>query len=206
MSARRQLMIGVVLSLVWAGAFVVGVDRESLYPALGGVAAVVVAVVLWLKPGLRSVSSAQGRHVLVGAVVGIAVGVGSVVATHLGDRLFAAVLPGLGHDIERLQRLAGVTPSRLALVVVIAVAEELLWRTLVLDALRQLGLRDPVAVSVAALVYAASQVGPGSPWLVVAAFGCGLLWGALRWRVGLAAAIAAHLVWTLAILGLVPLR
>ena len=206
MSAGRHLAIGVVLSLVWAVAFVVGVDRESLYPALGGVAAVVVVVVLWLTQGFRTFLSPPGRGLIVGVAIGTVVGVGSVVATHLGDRLFAEILPGLGDDIARLQRLAGITPSRLAIVVVIAVAEELLWRWLVLDALRQLGLRVPVAVGVAALVYAASQVGPGSPWLVVAAFGCGILWGALRWRVGLSAAIAAHLVWTLTILGIFPLR
>jgi len=202
MSPHGHLVVGATLSLAWAAAFVVGVDRAALYPTRGGVAAVVVVVVVRLAPTLRSAPWSPGRAALFGLVVGV----GSVVATHVGDRLLAPLLPGLGDDIARLQLLAAVTASRLAVVVLIALAEELLWRGLILDALRQLGMRAPVAVGVAALVYAASQLGPRSPWLVVAAFGCGLLWGALRWRIGLPAAVAAHLVWTLAILGLVPLR
>jgi membrane protease YdiL (CAAX protease family) len=107
--------------------------------------------------------------------------------------------------VGRLQRLAGVTPARLALVVLIAVAEELLWRGLLFDALRQRGVRPLVAVSLSALVYAGSQLGPRSPWLCVAGLGFGVLWGVLRLRAGMWAAVVAHLVWSLAILGALPL-
>ena len=44
---------------------------------------------------------------------------------------------GLGADVAILYGVAAVTPARLAVVVVIAVAEELLWRGVLLDALQQ---------------------------------------------------------------------
>jgi membrane protease YdiL (CAAX protease family) len=202
MTPMTQLALALGLSLVWAVAFLVGVDRDAFYPFLGGVAVVVVATALatmssWRRPSGRGLAPSIG--------VGLAVGVVTVVMTHVGFALLGGVLPGLADDVTRLQRLAGVTLPRLGLVVLIAVAEELLWRGLLHDALRQLGLRPFVAVPVSAVVYAASQMGPRSPWLLVAGLGCGVLWGALRVRVGLASAIAAHLVWTLAILGALPL-
>lgn len=214
MTAKTQLALALVLSLVWAVAFVVGVDRDAFYLFLGVVAAVVVVVVVVVvpivagampsMPSLPSLRAAWPRPG--GIVIGLGVGVVTVVLTHVGYRVLSGSLPGLVEDVARLHRLAGVTPSRLGLVVLIAVAEELLWRGLLLDALRQLALRPLVAVSASALIYAASQVGPRSVWLGVAGLGFGVLWGALRLRAGLAAAVAAHLVWTLAILGLVPLQ
>lgn len=58
----------------------------------------------------------------------------------------------------------------------------------------------------AAGIYAAAQVGAGSPWLVAVAFSFGVVFSvctALRdgrlWT-----AVVAHLCWTPAVLGLVP--
>lgn len=206
MSPHRQLTTALVLSLTWAIAFVVGVDRDAFYPFLGAVAVVVVlvAVAVGGASGATSPRPAWWPPLLQ-LMLGLVVGAVTVAVTHVGYRAVDGALPGLVDDVARLQRLAGVTPSRLVLVVLIAVAEELLWRGLLLDALRQMGLRPLVAVSVSALVYAGSQLGPRSPWLCVAGLGFGALWGGLRLRFGMWAAIVAHLVWTLAILGALPL-
>lgn len=202
MTAKTQLALALALSLVWAVAFVVGVATDAFYPLLGTVAALVIVVA---TPALVSAwAGATWRSCAVQVAAGAVVGIVTVFLTHVGYDLCAGRLPGLVEHVARLQRLAAVTPARLGLVVVIAVAEELLWRRGLLDALRQLGVRPVVAVGVSSLVYAGSQLGPGSPWLVLAGVGFGVLWGALRLRAGLWAAVVAHLVWTLAILGLVP--
>jgi membrane protease YdiL (CAAX protease family) len=138
----------------------------------------------------------------------------TVVATHVGYGIIGASVPSLAEDVWRLHQVAAVTPERLGLVVFIAVAEELLWRGLLLGALRRMGWSMVLAVLSSAFVYGLAQVGPRSPWLVVAACGLGVVWGALRWSGGpsggasggLWRAIVAHLVWTIAILGVVPLH
>ena len=61
------------------------------------------------------------------------------------------------------------------------------------------------AVVLAAAAYSAGHVASGSPLLVGAAFGLGLLWGALFLATrSLAAAIACHATWELLSAVLVP--
>lgn len=203
MTPTWRVVLALILSVVWAVAFVVAVDRDALYPILGAVAAIVVLIVWATDAGVRAALRPGVRDI----IVGVAVGVVSVLVTHAGFAIVAPELPTLVADVERLQRVASVTPARLGVVVLIAVAEELLWRGLLLDALRQRGLGPVPAVVSAAVVYGLSQVGPRSAWLVVAGVAFGVVWGGLRLRSGaLWMPVVAHVLWTLGILGIVPLR
>ncbi len=224
-AAAGHGVVAFVVSVVWGVAFVVAVDNDALYSVVGSVAAVAVAVVLWRHPALRVELRGQGNvgrpfgamraagpaDAIVDVAVGLAVGVALVVGTHVGFRVMTPLFPSLGDDVARLYRVAAVSPARLVAVVVIAAAEEVVWRGLLLDALRRRlpegagPLWPTVAVVGSALVYAAAQVGPRSAWLLVAAVAMGILWGAMRlWR-SLWMPLASHLVWTLAILGGAPL-
>ncbi len=218
MSPRHQIVASLVLSGLWAVAFLVAVSIDSVYPVLGGVAGVVVmfSIVASVRrarsAGVSWWSTLRPRSLVVG--LGVLVGLLTVAATHVGYRLIGASIPSLADDVERLQQVAAVTPHRLGLVVVIAVAEELIWRGLLLGALRRVGWSTIMATVSSACIYGLAQVGPRSLWLVVAACGLGVVWGALRCvggpsggpSGGLWRAIVAHLLWTIAILGVVPLR
>ena len=207
------LASSLVLSLLWAATFVVAVAHDRLYPLLGTMAVLVAVVSLLVAPALRR-QLLLLRPRVVDVAVGAGFGVVLVLATHVGFTLMSPHLPGLGADVAILYRVAAVTPARLAVVVVIAVAEELLWRGLLLDALQQrtgptgrVAGVDAAAVLGAAVVYGAAQAGPRSAWLVLAGVGLGTVWGLMRVRSrGLWMPIAAHLVWTLTILGAWPLQ
>ena len=205
------LASSLVLSLLWAATFVVALEQDRLYPLLGTVAVLVAVLSLLVAPSLR-------RQLLcpraVDVVLGAGFGIVLVLATQVGFTLMSPHLPGLGADVAVLYGVAAVTPARLAVVVVIAVAEELLWRGVLLDALQQrtgpawrVAGVDVAAVVGAAVVYGAAQAGPRSVWLVLAGVGLGTVWGLMRVRSrGLWMPIAAHLVWTLTILGAWPLQ
>lgn len=205
------LASSLLLSLLWAATFVVAVAQDRLYPLLGTMAVLVAVVSLLVAPALR-------RQLLRPRVVDVAVGAGFgvvlVLATQVGFTRMSPYLPGLGADVAILYRVAAVTPARLVVVVVIAVAEELLWRGVLLDALQQrtgpawrVAGVDVAAVVGAAVVYGAAQAGPRSVWLVLAGVGLGTVWGLMRVRSrGVWMPIAAHLVWTLTILGAWPLQ
>ncbi len=201
MNAYTRLAVGVALSIVWAVVFVVGVDREALYIFVSPVAIAAIAASLlisrWQPPDTLV------RHI----VVGLAVGALLVVGTHVGFFVMNDMFDSLGGDVARLYGVAAVTPERLALVVAIASAEELLWRGLVHDALMDImPTRPAVAVALGTLLYAVSQVGPQSGWLLLAAFLLGALWAVMRVATrSLVPSLVAHLVWTLSILGAVPL-
>ncbi|MBK8172028.1 MAG: CPBP family intramembrane metalloprotease [Sandaracinaceae bacterium] len=85
------------------------------------------------------------------------------------------------------------------------IAEEIVWRSVVQDALvNRIGLRWGVVV--AAVLYAVSLAPLGSPVLILVALLCGLTWSVLRaTTASLLAPIVAHLVWDLMVLFLVPL-
>jgi membrane protease YdiL (CAAX protease family) len=205
------LASSLLLSLLWAATFVVALEQDRLYPLLGTVAVVVTVLSLLVAPSLR-------RQLLRPRAVDVALGAGFgivlVLATQVGFTRMSPHLPGLGADVAVLYGVAAVTPARLAVVVVIAVAEELLWRGVLLDALQQrigpawrVAGVDAAAVVGAAVVYGAAQAGPRSVWLVLAGVGLGTVWGLMRVRSrGLWMPIAAHLVWTLTILGAWPLQ
>jgi membrane protease YdiL (CAAX protease family) len=196
-------------SLIWGVAFFVGRLTGQVHAALVPVALVLLVVVVARDPDRGRRWWAVPPSVLVGdVVVGVVVGVASVLFTHAAFPPLRALFPSLGTELVALTALAGATtPTALVATAVVALAEEALWRG-AMD--RALVGRLPVGarVVVVAVVYGLAQAGAGSGWLVVAAVGLGALWhGLVVGRGGrLVAAVVAHLVWTLGILGFWPLR
>ena len=87
----------------------------------------------------------------------------------------------------------------------VILGEELVWRGLVQTELgRRFGTVQGVVL--AAGLYTLVQVPVGSLVLLLAAFACGLIWGALRAGThSLVAVVVAHLLWDMIILLWVPL-
>ena len=100
--------------------------------------------------------------------------------------------------------LVPFSAAALPLIVLIATAEELLWRGLFLTALA----RAPAAaaIAIAALAYGIGQLG-GAPLLGVIALLFGVLWGLeAKLTKGLTAPLISHVMWTTTILGVFPLE
>jgi membrane protease YdiL (CAAX protease family) len=114
--------------------------------------------------------------------------------------------PGLARDTAQLYAKldSGGHAWRALLLLPIVVGEEIVWRGLVQGALaRRFGATATVLV--AALVYAAAHAPIGSSVLVLAALGCGVVWGALRANTAsLVAPIVAHVVWDVVLLFVAP--
>jgi uncharacterized protein len=144
------------------------------------------------------------REVGMGAATGVAMLVGAHVAVDVGTR----AVPSLAGAIDTLVALFAAASTRAGpwtapLVLWIAAAEELIWRTpLDVDAPGRAR-----AIAVSTLLYAGAQAGGGQPLLIAAATGCGAVWAALTsWRGSSTASIVAHLVFTPGVLFVWPLR
>ncbi len=141
-----------------------------------------------------------------GALVGAASGIATVGATHLIFNWAGA--DSTLHDAAAClyAAVAAVPRAALGIAVVLLVvgAEEVVWRGLALDALRELGAVGAVAGT--ALWYALPMVIAGEGWLALAAMALGLTWAALRLLTGtFMSAYVAHATWTLGILFVWPL-
>jgi membrane protease YdiL (CAAX protease family) len=87
----------------------------------------------------------------------------------------------------------------------IIVAEELVWRGVVFEALRR---RFPLlpAILLSTALYAAGHAPVGSPLLVALCLLCGVFWTALRaWTGGLLACLLCHMIWDVLVFALRPL-
>lgn len=145
----------------------------------------------------------RGRDWLLGAGVGLAM----ALVTGPAYRLVAGLVPALQPEVLRLYGQMALTERPLALppLFAVVVLEELVWR----GAAFRLGFATSAWATalVATLLYAAAQGGLLSPVVVLVALTCGGAWSALRLRTGgLAAPIACHGVWNLAIFVLFPLE
>jgi len=146
-----------------------------------------------LRPSVRTVG------------VGLAAGLVMVALTHVAFAVVATLLPEVRAATVRLFDLlnvGGFSPAaRAGLVVVIASCEEVIFRGALLGPpgapRRVLGL---------AAIYALAMATLGSGLLLVCAFVCALLWGALRVATrSLVAPILAHVVWDLGVLVVWPI-
>ena len=148
--------------------------------------------------GTRALMRPSGRALVVGLVVGLLM----VVATHAAFALLAAMLPSARAATIELLALLNVggfsAPARAGLIAVIASSEEVLFRGALLD-----NRRSALAL---ATVYALMMLPLGSGLLIACAFGCAIVWGALRVATrSLIAPIAAHVAWDLGVLVAWPL-
>jgi len=146
----------------------------------------------------------ERRHVL----TGVAAGTLMTVATYLLYPVFVSIAPGLPGTTRGLYALfnTGWAPLRLALLPLIILGEELVWRGLVQGVAEQ-RFGKAASVLLAAFVYGAAHLPAATPLLAGVAVCCGLYWGGLRAAThSLVPALIAHVIWDTAVMVAFPLQ
>jgi hypothetical protein len=170
-----------------------------------GMTAVVVGlgVLVTRWHALRELLRPRPKPILIGLAAGLLL----VLATHLSYGPISVVAPFVKTGTAQLY-LENASRPRLAfglLLVPIAIAEEVVWRGAVQAALTA-RFGSAVAVLGGAALYAVCHAPIGAPVLMIAALGCGLVWGVLRaTTAGLVAPILAHVLWDEILLFIAPL-
>jgi hypothetical protein len=147
------------------------------------------------------------------AVLGLGAGAALVLATHLLYGLAVRLVPDLPGVVRQLYAELQAAPGPLAalpLTAVVVLAEEVVWRGLLVDELlARLGDAPPrraALLAAATLLYAVPHLVAGIPVLLLAALALGAVWTTLRLATGgLGAPLLSHLVWSAAVFALWPL-
>lgn len=202
-AASRGLPLALCGAAVALWFALMGRFGPGIYTLMGPFALAVSALVAlvfrrrlaeWLRPTRR------------GVAVGLLVGVGMTLATYPVYALAAALYPPLRGEVAVLYGAAhgARLAEALGWVLVIIVAEELLWRGALLDALAPLVSPRP-AMALSLLTYCVAQAGTGS-WIVTAlALVCGTLWTLQRHLTrSVLSSLIAHLIWTPTVILLLP--
>lgn len=192
------LQLGLAATALWAAAFAIG-SRVGM--TLQALALVSVAVVLAVARAIDLRPLLQPRRS--DLLIGVGVGLGSIGATLALYPVLRALVP-IAEPVRAFYALVPFSAAGLPLILLVASAEELLWRGLFLSALR----RSPVAAAIAisALAYGIGQLG-GAPLLGAVALVFGVIWGIeAKLTNGLVAPLISHVMWTTAIFGVFPLE
>ena len=176
----------------------------GMWPAIGSVALILGVLTMRFDfETCRQLLRPSWKRLALGFIVGGLM----TVATHLMYPVFARIIPQVGVDTVHLYeafRMPSMWTATLCLGPVI-LGEELVWRGVVQTELgRRFGTVQSVVLS--AFLYTLVQVPVGSPALLLTAFACGSIWGALRARTGsLVSGLVAHILWDVVILLWLPL-
>lgn len=166
--------------------------EPNMYPLLGGYAALVSAVILGTDATTRSLLVFDRRSV--GS--GLAVAAVMVAGTHLSFALATALHPEIAADVQGDYAATDIAGnwSVVPMVMMIVIAEELLWRGALME---HLGRTTTQKAALSVALYVAVQVVTGT-WVIVAlALVCGVLWTAQRlWARSLVSPLVTHLIWT----------
>ena len=178
---------------VWLTA-TMSAGQLGLWPAIGSVAVALGLIVLGVD-GARSrlLLRPTLKLVLLGFVAGAAMAAATYLLYPISVRLF----PFLAGDTAQLYAAFRGPSHALASAALFPVilGEELVWRGAVQGTLVQ-RFGSARGIVLAAALYALVHAPTGSPVLVAAARGCGLVWGALRTSSGsLVPTLVAHLLW-----------
>lgn len=183
----------------WCAGFL-WVGRGGSWLPLAALALATAALQVVAEPAARARLAPSPRRL----AIGLGAGLLQIVATLLLYGPAARLVPGLREATLQLYAVLGGTGlgplAAAALVGLVVLAEELVWRGALLE-----GAGGARLLALSAL-YAACHAPSGSPLLVAVAFACGLYWGALRLATGsVFAAAIAHLLWDAVLLGGWPL-
>lgn len=202
MGSRVTPTLVVAASMIAWAAVLASFDRQEVIPPLAVCAGAILALLLWLDRG----ALLSTEHVSVRAVaVGLSVGVLMTALTYPAYDLAVQLIPALEEAVRAEYSRTGLAGrySVLPLLVVIDVAEEVLWRGSVLERMPAATDRRKVLVSVG--TYVACQAALGSWVVVVIAAGCGTIWVLERIHTrSLLAPLLSHLIWTLTVMVLHP--
>jgi membrane protease YdiL (CAAX protease family) len=169
-----------------------------------GSAAILLGTMMLLTTSGAAVRQ-QLRPSLLRLGIGIAAGCVMIAVTQLAFPLAVQWVPQIAPSTATLYGVFGVaTPLKLAVMILVILGEEIVWRGVVQSALMaKVGPR--AAVVLGAIAYAGAHGPVGSPLLVVVALCCGLYWGALRAITkSLIPSLVAHVLWDLTVLVFVP--
>ena len=200
---RRDIAIVVVATLLFAGALALR-QYLNVWATIGGSSLLLVITAL---SGRAALPVFGKRGAAFDVFFGLA-GAGLLaLATHALYPLAADLIPGLGAQVDHLYADLRDWPGplyALPLLMLAVIAEELVWRGVLM---RQLRWRKSfVAVIIATAAYAIPQVFSGSWVLVAAAVGCGFIWTAMRaYTGGITAPALCHAGWNLVAFVFLPL-
>jgi uncharacterized protein len=198
-----------------------GADPVALVAVVAWIAGAAIAASLGLWSGMGTTAVVVGLGVLVTRwqalremlrphptpiLIGLSAGLLMALATHLSYGPISALVPFVKTGTAHLYLENASRPRSFGLLLVpIAIAEEVVWRGAVQTTLTA-RFGTAVAILAGAALYAACNAPTGAPVLIIAALGCGLVWGALRaTTAGLVAPILAHLLWDEVLLFVAPL-
>lgn len=189
----------VVLALVgWILLF--RMSSEGIWPrtwlvavALSGYSVAVLAATNRLRPAFEPYGPEP-------VLAGLGMGVGWLVATHVGHKVMCRFIPGFLDQVSDLYSLRAGDRVRTIVgpVTAMGIAEELLFRGV---------LQARIGLAGAVVVYTLVQLVAANWALLMAGALCGVVWGSLTWWQGsLVAPVIAHVVWTGALTFVWPLR
>ena len=177
---------------------------------------------VWLTTGLAAVFSLGACLYVYGAdlkrlavpharevCLGIACGVLMAGLTQLAYPIAKAVLPSLSVWVEPLYDNLRQPPGpflALPILFLVVIAEECVWRGLLIDMLQR-RYSDSHTVLLSTALYAVPHLCSGSWLLMAVVLVCGVIWSRLRVMTGsLMVPLLTHLIWDLGVFVLFPLE
>ena len=194
------VVIGAVALAFGAWVVLFGRGRDDIWPRTWAIAGVLIVYSVGSLALLGELGDAVGDVGPADAAAGAAVGVGWLVATHVGHAVLCRLIPSFVEQVRDLYGLGVGQPAWRVIgpILAMAAAEELLFRGVVQS---QWGFAAGV------VVYTAVQLVERKWALTLAGFLGGVVWGGLYlWTDSLLAAVVAHAVWTVSLTLVWPLR
>lgn len=141
--------------------------------------------------------------------LGIGAGLAMAIATHVLYPVGVALVPGLEREVEALYAELHAPPgprAAIPILLLVVLAEELVFRGLLVAILARWGMKPAATVVVATALYAVPQLAGGEPVLIALALVCGAVWTWQRVISGtIWAPLITHTLWDLIVFVLVPL-
>jgi hypothetical protein len=180
-------------------------SRLGLWAGTGVAGAVGLSAAMWhALPGLAELLRPTPRSVGLGVLGGVLM----ALLTHLLYPLAASWVPDVADQALVLYHRLDSPPGRVAalpIVLLVVLAEELVWRGIAYAQLRR-RLGRPAAVVAATFVYAVPQLASGTWLLPVLAVTCGAMWTTQRDISGnLVVPLLTHFTWNVLVMVAFPL-
>jgi membrane protease YdiL (CAAX protease family) len=154
---------------------------------------------------LKRLAMPSGREVCLGLACGVLMAGLTQLAYPIGE----AILPGLSAWVAPLYSNLRQPPGpylALPILVLVVVAEECVWRGLLIDMLQR-RYSDSQVVLLSTALYAIPHLFSGSWLLMGVVLICGVIWSRLRLMTGsLVVPLLTHLVWDLGVFVMFPLE
>lgn len=190
MSTELVVILASIAVAFGAFAFMFALPRPGIWPRTWVAAGILSATALTGVAVTGRFPELVGPFTLTELGIGLAVGGGWLVATHVGYTAISWLFPTFADQVRDLYGLGGEDTTRRMVgpIVAIGVAEELLFRSL---------LQGVGGLALALAAYTGVQVFERKWALALAALLGGVVWGLLfAWRGGVVAPVVAHVLWT----------